>query len=83
MDEQSTELPAAAPAADEPVGDLRLQLQDLRRNLRRGIGQIDDPQGKALLEVSAEVIGGLMKAFDDYHQKAEPAWRLLARRIFP
>ena len=33
------------------------------------------PQLKAMFETAAEVLGGLRKAFSDYEQKNEPAWR--------
>jgi hypothetical protein len=34
-----------------------------------------EPQLKAMFETSAEVLGGLIKAFRDYEQKNESAWR--------
>jgi hypothetical protein len=43
--------------------------------LREDISKINDPQGKALFEVSAEVIGGLQKAFSDFEKKNEEAWK--------
>ena len=39
------------------------------------IGKIDEPQVKAMFETSAEVLGDLIKAFRDYEQKNEAAWR--------
>ncbi len=68
---------------NDPIGDLRQQLEGLRRELRQTLGELDDPQAKALLETSAEVIGGLIKAFEHYHDKSEPAWLRVSRRIFP
>lgn len=73
----------ASHSPEPPVHELRRRMNELRDDLRRAIGELDDPQGKALVEVSAEVVGGLIKAFDDYDEKAEPAWRQLAKRIFP
>ena len=35
----------------------------------------DDPKARALFEVTAEVLDGLTKAFRDYEDKSEPAWR--------
>lgn len=35
----------------------------------------EEPRAKALFETSAEVLGGLEKAFHDYESKNEPAWR--------
>lgn len=50
-------------------------LQDIRNHLREDIGKVDEPQLKAMFETSAEVLGGLEKAFKDYEQKNEKAWR--------
>jgi hypothetical protein len=50
-------------------------LQEIRTHLREDIQKIDEPQLKAMFETSAEVLGGLEKAFKDYEQKNEKAWR--------
>lgn len=50
-------------------------LQDIRNHLREDIRKVDEPQLKAMFETSAEVLGGLEKAFKDYEQKNEKAWR--------
>jgi hypothetical protein len=50
-------------------------LSDIQKHLREDITKVDEPQLKAMFETSAEVIGGLMKAFRDYEEKNEPAWR--------
>jgi hypothetical protein len=50
-------------------------LSDIQSPLREDIAKVDEPQLKAMFETSAEVIGGLIKAFRDYEQKKEPAWR--------
>jgi len=39
--------------------------------LRRDVSKIDDASAKALFEVSAGVLTGLEKAFEDYEQKNE------------
>jgi len=44
----------------------REMMQDLSRLMRASIDNVDDPQGKALLETSAEVLGGLIRAFYHY-----------------
>jgi hypothetical protein len=43
--------------------------------MRSDIGKVDEPQFKAMFETAAEVLGGLVKAFDDYERKNEGAWR--------
>jgi hypothetical protein len=48
---------------------------DLIQHLREDIEKIDEPQAKAMFETSAEVIGGLKKAFEHYERNTEQAWR--------
>ena len=50
-------------------------LQDIKDHLRDDIEKVDEPQLKAMFETAAEVLGGLIKAFHDYEQKNESAWR--------
>jgi rubrerythrin len=51
------------------------QLQDTITHLREDVKKVDEPQLKAMFETSAEVLTGLVKAFKDYEQKNEAAWR--------
>jgi DNA-binding PadR family transcriptional regulator len=48
-------------------------VRDLMKNLfielRAGAGEAKEPKAQALLETSAAVIGGLVKAFDDYEKR--------------
>jgi hypothetical protein len=50
-------------------------LHEICDHLREDIKKVDEPQLKAMFETSAEVLTGLEKAFRDYEQKNEPAWR--------
>ena len=50
-------------------------LSDIQEHLRKDIEKVDEPQLRAMFETSAEVIGGLIKAFRAYEQKSEAAWR--------
>ena len=50
-------------------------LSEIQEHLRKDVEKVDEPQLKALYETSAEVIGGLIKAFREYEQKNEPASR--------
>src|SRR5437660_1268283 len=54
---------------------MQKRLQEIRDHLRQDIEKVDEPQLKAMFETSAEVLGGLIKAFHDYEQKNESAWR--------
>jgi hypothetical protein len=56
---------------------MKKALQELKDHLRQDIEKVDDPQFKAMFETSAEVLGGLIKAFSDYEQKNESAWRAI------
>ena len=50
-------------------------INDLITHLREDIDKIDEPKAQALFETTAEVLGGLIKAFDDYEKKNEQAWQ--------
>ncbi|TWP31702.1 hypothetical protein [Leekyejoonella antrihumi] len=51
------------------------KLAGLADELRTTIGNVDDPQAKAMLETGAEALGGLRKAFVDYKNGDEEAWQ--------
>jgi hypothetical protein len=55
--------------------NMKKRLSETVTHLREDIGKVDEPQLKAMFETSAEVHGGLIKAFDDYEKKNEAAWR--------
>lgn len=55
--------------------NMRQRFEELRNHLREDIEKVEEPQLKAMFETSAEVIGGLEKAFSDYERKNEPAWQ--------
>jgi hypothetical protein len=54
---------------------IKTQMRQLIDHLREDVGKITEPKAQALFETSAEVLTGLVKAFDDYEQKSEEAWR--------
>jgi TATA-binding protein-associated factor Taf7 len=54
---------------------MQQRLQQTIDHLRKDIEKVDEPQFKAMFETSAEVLGGLVKAFKHYEQKNESAWR--------
>jgi len=68
---------ASAPDRDPLHHTQKMQkaLHEIKDHLREDIDKVDEPQLKATFETSAEVIGGLEKAFRDYEQKNESAWR--------
>jgi hypothetical protein len=42
---------------------------------RENVRKVNDPKAQALFETTAEVLIGLRKAFEDFEQKTEEAWR--------
>jgi hypothetical protein len=44
-------------------------------HLRSDVDKIEEPQLKALFETSAQVLGGLGKAFSGAERKTESGWR--------
>ena len=42
---------------------------------REGVGEVDDPRGQALFETTAEVLQGLVTAYEHYEGSAEKAWQ--------
>ncbi len=50
-------------------------LNDLINHLREDVRKVNDPQAKALFEVSAEVLSGLQRSFEHYESRSEKAWR--------
>ena len=54
---------------------MQRRLKDTIADLRQDIDDVEEPKLRAMFETSAEVLGGLVKAFQDYEQKNETAWR--------
>ena len=59
----------------EHTANIKDEFIKLSEHLREDVDKVDDPKAKALFEVSAEVIDGLRKAFNDYEKKNESAWK--------
>ncbi len=57
------------------TSNVKKEFRALIDHLRQDISKIEDLSAKALFEVSAEVLIGLEKAFTDYEQKNEAAWK--------
>ncbi len=58
----------------EHTANLKEEFNELSDHLREDVDKVDDPQAKALFEISAEVINGLEKSFSDYERKNESTW---------
>jgi hypothetical protein len=59
----------------EHIANIKDEFGKLIDHLREDVEKVDDLRAKALFEVSAEVVTGLQKAFTDFEEKKEPAWR--------
>ena len=55
---------------------LRDQFNQLVTHLRGDVEKVDDAQAKALFETSAEVLDGLLRAFQHYEERSEAAWKV-------
>ena len=54
---------------------LKGMMHELIDHLRADVDRVSDPKARAMFETSAEVVIGLVKAFDDFERKDEPAWK--------
>ena len=57
------------------VENMQHRFQECVDHMRLDIGKIDDVKCKAMFETAAEVLEGLIKAFDHYKNKSEAAWQ--------
>lgn len=55
--------------------NVKRMLRDVMEHLREDIGKVSEPKAEALFETSAEVLQGLITAFEHYEQRSEEAWR--------
>jgi hypothetical protein len=65
-------------AAVDPLAQARhltLRLQDIRERFREDIDKVEDPRAQTLFQTSADVLGGLIKALNDFQTKNDSAWR--------
>ena len=42
---------------------------------REDVSKVEDPHARALFETTAEVLTGLVTAYDHFEQRAESAWK--------
>lgn len=64
-----------SPNPNEHAKNIEDILGSLKSLMRNEIEIFHDPKGKALLETSAEVLGGLEKAFHHYLSRDEDVWK--------
>jgi hypothetical protein len=49
-------------------------LQQVQQECRADVARVSDPKAQALFETVAEMLGGAMKALEDYQKRNEPPW---------
>ncbi|HET7550786.1 MAG TPA: hypothetical protein VFK04_05825 [Gemmatimonadaceae bacterium] len=54
---------------------IRRLLDDVSQHVREDVGKVNDPKAQALFETTAEVLDGLNKAYRDFENRSEDAWK--------
>ncbi|HWG21876.1 MAG TPA: hypothetical protein VG225_15200 [Terracidiphilus sp.] len=54
---------------------IREMLTGLADHVRADVDKVSDPKAQALFETTAEVLLGLRKAYEDFDQRSEKAWK--------
>ena len=68
----------AKTSADDPrlhTQKIKGMLREAMDHVRDDVGKVSDPKAQALFETSAEVLGGLITAYEHFEQRSEAAWR--------
>ena len=53
---------------------VKARMLRLVNHLRNDVGKVTEPEAQGLFEASAQVLAGLVKAFDNYELKVDAAW---------
>ena len=62
-------------SAKTSAARLRNSMEDLVNQLRSETNRVNEPKAQALFETTAEALSGLIKAFEDYDEAREAAFR--------
>lgn len=54
---------------------LKQMLREVANHAREDSGKVSDPRAQALFETTAEVLLGLQKAYQDFEDRSEQAWK--------
>jgi hypothetical protein len=57
------------------TANIRRMLDETRTHCRKDISKISEPKAQVLFETAAEVLGGLITAFEHYDKGVEPGMR--------
>jgi len=53
---------------------LKEMLAEIVDHAREDVAKVNEPKAQALFETTAEMLQGLIKAYEDYEGKTEQAW---------
>jgi fido (protein-threonine AMPylation protein) len=59
----------------EHTRKIKSMLRETMEHVRQDVPRVSDPKAQALFETSAEVLGGLITAYEHFEQRSEAAWR--------
>ncbi len=54
---------------------IRHMLREVAEHAREDVAKVADPKAQALFETTAEVLNGLMTAYEHYEKQVELAWQ--------
>ncbi|MFC3715551.1 hypothetical protein ACFONC_05230 [Luteimonas soli] len=54
---------------------IKNMLHDSMQHIREDTAKVSDPKAQALFETSAEVLNGLITAYNHFEQRSESAWK--------
>ncbi len=54
---------------------IKTMLREVMEHAREDVTRVSDPKAQALFETSAEVLDGLITAYEHFEQKNETAWQ--------
>jgi hypothetical protein len=57
------------------TANIKGMLRDVMEHVREDVGKVDDPKARALFETTAEVLHGLITAYNHYEAGTEQAWQ--------
>ena len=57
------------------TANIRQMLTETIDHAREDVDKIDEPRAQALFETTAEVLSGLVTAYEHYEHRSEEAWR--------
>jgi hypothetical protein len=57
------------------TANIKRMLNEVISHVREDVDRVTDPKAQALFETTAEVLRGLITAYEHYEGRAENAWR--------